>query len=96
MSIKNAADDVMAAVAVMQHARNACANLSPLGLPMTQAQRAAFDTIGQVTPPQLEHRARVICSVINASRKLQQLRDRAVSLEGALARFRARKAELAA
>ena len=82
MSIKNAADDVMAAVAVMQHARDACANLSPLGLPMTQAQ--------------LEHRARVICSVINASRKLQQLRDRAVSLEGALARFRARKAELAA
>jgi hypothetical protein len=82
MAIKNAADDVMAAVAVMQHARNACANLSPLGLPMTQAQ--------------LEHRARVISAVINASRKLQQLRDRAVSLEGALARFRARKAELAA
>jgi hypothetical protein len=72
----------MAAVAVMQHARNACAILSPLGLPMTDAQ--------------IEHRARVVAAVINASRKLQQLRDRAQSLEGALARFKARKAELAA
>jgi len=82
MSVKNAANDVLAAVAVMQHARQACANLSPLGLPMTEAQ--------------LEHRARVIAAVVQASRKLQQLRDRAVSLEHALARFRARKAELAA
>jgi hypothetical protein len=82
MLVKNAAKDVMAAVAVMQHARDACANLSPMGLPMS--------------PAQIEHRARVIAAVINASRKLQQLRDRAVSLESALARFRARKAELAA
>lgn len=82
MDVKNAANDVMAAVAVMNHARSACANLSPLGLPMTQEQ--------------LEQRARVISAVINASRKLQQLRDRAVSLEGALERFRARKTELAA
>jgi len=82
MVVKNAAEDVMAAVAVMQHARSACANLSPLGLPMS--------------PEQIEHRARVIAAVINASRKLQQLRDRALSLETALARFRARKAELAA
>jgi hypothetical protein len=82
MVVKKAADDVMAAVAVMQQARNACANLSPLGLPMTAAQ--------------IEHRARVIAAVINASRKLQRLRDRALSLEGALARFKARKAELAA
>jgi hypothetical protein len=82
MEVKNAAQDVMAAVAVMQHARTACANLSPLGLPMTDAQ--------------IEHRARVIAAVIDASRKLRQLRDRAASLEKALARFRARKAELAA
>jgi hypothetical protein len=82
MQVKNAAQDVMAAVAVMEHARNACANLSPMGLPMTDEM--------------IEHRARVIAAVINASRKLQQLRDRAVSLEHALARFRARKAELAA
>lgn len=80
--VKNAAKDVLAAVAVMEHARSACANLSPLGLPMT--------------PEQIEHRARVIAAVINASSKLQQLRDRALSLETALARFRARKAELAA
>ena len=59
MLAKNAAKDVMAAVAVMEHARNACANLSPLGLPMSEAQ--------------IEHRARVIAAVINASRKLQQL-----------------------
>ena len=82
MVVKNAAKDVMAAVAVMEHARSACANLSPLGLPMT--------------PAQIEHRARVIAAVINASRKLQLLRDRAISLESALARFRTRKAELAA
>jgi len=82
MLAKNAAKDVMAAVAVMEHARSACAHLSPMGLPMSQAQ--------------IEHRARVIAAVINASRKLQQLRDRAVSLEDALARFKARKAELAA
>ena len=82
MLAKNAAKDVMAAVAVMEHARNACANLSPMGLPISWAQ--------------IEHRAPVIAAVINASRKLQQLRDRAVSLEDALARFKARKAELAA
>jgi len=82
MLVKNSAQDVMAAVAVMKHARDACANLSPMGLPMS--------------PAQIEHRARVIAAVINASRKLQQLRDRAISLESALARFRARKAELAA
>jgi hypothetical protein len=82
MLAKNAAKDVMAAVAVMEHARNACSNLSPMGLPMSHAQ--------------IEHRARVIAAVINASRKLQLLRDRAVSLEDALARFKARKAELAA
>ncbi len=82
MDVKNAANDVLAAVALMEHARKACANLSPLGLPMTRTQ--------------IEHRARVIAAVINASSKLQQLRDRALTLETALARFRARKAELAA
>jgi hypothetical protein len=82
MLAQTASKDVMAAVAVMEHARNSCANLTPMGLPMSKAQ--------------IEHRARVIAAVINASRKLQQLRDRAVSLEDALARFKARKAELAA
>ena len=82
MDVRNAAQDVMAAVAVMEHARGACAKLSPLGLPMTDAEIA--------------HRARVIAAVIDESRKLRQLRDRAASLENALARFRARRAELAA
>ncbi|HJT97215.1 MAG TPA: hypothetical protein VJ696_02785 [Rhodanobacteraceae bacterium] len=82
MQARNAAQDVMAAVAVMEHARSACANLGPLDRPMTRAE--------------IEHRARVIAAVVNASRKLQQLRDRALSLEDALARFRARRQELAA
>lgn len=82
MSVKNAASNVMAAIAVMEHARGACANLAPLGLPMT--------------PQQLEHRARVVAAVINASTKLQRLRNRAVALEDALARFKARRQELAA
>lgn len=80
MDVRNAAQDVMAAVAAVEHARNACANLSPLGVPMTDGQ--------------IDHRARVIAAVIDASRKLRQLRDRAASLETALARFRARRAEL--
>jgi hypothetical protein len=82
MDIRNAAIDVMAAVKVMQHASDACEKLAPLGRPMTQAQ--------------IEHRARVIAAVISASSKLQQLRDRARTLEDALARFKARKQDLAA
>jgi hypothetical protein len=49
-----------------------------------------------MTRAEIEHRARVIATVINANRKLQQLRDRARSLESALERFRARRTELAA
>jgi hypothetical protein len=82
MAPRNAANDVMAAVAVMEHARSACAKLGSLDRPMTRAE--------------IEHRARVIATVINANRKLQQLRDRARSLESALERFRARRTELAA
>ena len=82
MDIRNAATDVMAAVKVMQHAGSACEKLAPLGRPMTREE--------------IEHRARVIAAVISASSKLQQLRDRARTLEDALTRFKARKQELLA
>jgi hypothetical protein len=82
MDIRNAATDVMAAVKVMQHAGSACEKLAPLGRPMTREE--------------IEHRARVIAAVISASSKLQQLRDRARTLEDALTRFKARKQGLAA
>jgi len=77
MSVKNAAADVLAAVSVMTHARNACAQLNPLGTPMTMDQ--------------LQQRAEMIDKVIRARSKLQQLRNRAAALEDALARFKARR-----
>jgi hypothetical protein len=82
MAIRNAANDVTAAVKVMDHAKAACATLGPLDRPMSRSE--------------IEQRARVIAAVINASRKLQQLRDRARSLESALERYRSRRTELAA
>ncbi|HVT32776.1 MAG TPA: hypothetical protein VHE32_09010 [Rhodanobacteraceae bacterium] len=82
MAIRNAASDVAAAIAVMDHAKTACARLGPLDRPMTRAE--------------IEHRARVIAAVISASQKLQQLRDRARSLESALERYRSRRIGLAA
>jgi hypothetical protein len=82
MAIRNAANDVTAAIAVLDHAKTACAKLRPLDRPMTRAE--------------IEHRARVIAAVINANRKLRQLRDRAHALESALERYRSRRMELAA
>ena len=77
MTVKNAAADVLAAVSVMSHAQRVCAQLNPLGVPMTLRQ--------------LEQRAEVIDKVIRARSKLQQLRNRAEALEGALTRFKARR-----
>lgn len=45
---------------------------------------------------QLEHGARALAAVINASTKLQQLRNRALALECALARMKTRQAGSAA
>jgi hypothetical protein len=45
---------------------------------------------------QLEHSARALAAVINASTKLQQLRNRAMALEYALARMKTRQADSAA
>ena len=57
--------------------------------------RACVDG-ASIAERQLEHGARAITAVINASIKLQRLRNRAVALERALARMKARQADLAA
>jgi hypothetical protein len=78
MTVKNAAADVLAAVKVMSHARDACARLNPISDPMTLHQ--------------LQQRADMIDKVIRARSKLQQLRNRAAALEDALSRVKARRA----
>jgi hypothetical protein len=82
MSVKNAAANVLAAVNVMAHAKNACARLDPLSAPLTLLE--------------LQQRADMIDKVIRARSKLQQLRHRAAMLEDALARFKARREAKAA
>jgi hypothetical protein len=77
MIVKNAAADVMAAVNVLERARVASRHLHPLDTPMTSAE--------------LQQRADMIAKVIRARSKLQQLRNRAEALEGALARFKQRR-----
>ena len=77
MSVKNAANDVLAAVTVLERARDASERLRPLTAPMTKLE--------------LAQRAEMIAKVIRARSKLQQLRNRAEALEGALDRFKARR-----
>jgi len=77
MTVKNAAGDVLAAVNVLQHARQACAGLKPLGSPLTQAE--------------LEQRAQIIDTVVRTRKLLQVLQGRADDLEAALDRFKARR-----
>lgn len=77
MTIKNAATDVLAAVNVLEHARDASHKLSSLGATMTDDE--------------LRQRAEMIARVIRARSKLQQLRNRAEALEGALSRFKQRR-----
>ena len=61
MSAKNAAGDLLAAVNLLQHAREACADLKPLASPMT--------------PAELEQRARIIDTVVRTRRLLQMLQQ---------------------
>jgi hypothetical protein len=77
MGVNTDVHNVLAAVSVMQRARDACSDLKPLSCPMTDQE--------------LQQRAAVIEKVINARRKLQHLRDRAESLQGALDRFKVRR-----
>jgi hypothetical protein len=82
MKMRTATLDAAAAVNLLKHARTACDQLNPLGTPMTMAE--------------LQQRAQIVDSVIRARNKLQLLRNRAVELEQALERFKARKANGAA
>jgi hypothetical protein len=82
MKMRTATLDAAAAVNLLQHARSACDQLNPLGTPMTLAE--------------LQQRAQIVDSVIRARQKLQLLRNRAVELENAVERFKARKSGNAA
>ncbi|MEO7324380.1 MAG: hypothetical protein ABIW82_06095 [Dokdonella sp.] len=82
MSVKNAATDLMAAINVLERARDASAMLRPLTSPMSDRE--------------LVQRANMIAKIIRARSKLQQLRNRAEALEGALDRFKARREALRA
>jgi hypothetical protein len=77
MKMRTATLDAAAAVNLLKHARSVCDQLNPLGTPMTMAE--------------LQQRAQIVDSVIRARAKLQLLRNRAVALEDAVTRFKARK-----
>ena len=82
MKMRTATLDAAAAVNLLKHARSVCDQLNPLGVPMTMAE--------------LQQRAQIVDSVIRARTKLQLLRNRAIALEHAVERFKARKAGNAA
>lgn len=82
MSVKNAAVDVLAAVEVLQHARVACANLKPLGYPLSEQE--------------LQQRARIIDTVIRTRQLLKHLQTRTDDLGDALARFKQRRGAISA
>jgi len=82
MDKPNPAQDVLAAVEVLQRARAACANLKPLGM--------------ELSPEELAQRARIIDTVIRTRALLQTLQARADDLGGALERFKARRAAMRA
>ena len=65
------------AVTVLEGARDACVNLKPMAMYMTDQE--------------LQERAQVIAHVIRARVKLQLLRDRAEQLQGELERFKKRR-----
>lgn len=76
MKMRSATQDAAAAIDLLNHARTVCDRLNPLGTEMTIEE--------------LRQRAEIVDSVIRARNKLQMLRDRAVALEDALARFKQR------
>lgn len=65
------------AIENMRDVKNVCANLKPMAMEMSDEE--------------LLQRAELIEKVIRAQRKLQQLRDRAETLQEALDRFKARR-----
>jgi hypothetical protein len=77
MKMRSATLDAAAAIDLLNHARSVCDKLNPLG--------------AELTIEELRQRAEIVDSVIRARNKLQMLRDRAVALEEALARFKQRR-----
>lgn len=77
MSAQNAATDMLSAIAVMQRAHDACADLQPLGTPMSERE--------------LQQRAALIEKVIHTRQLLQRLRDRSEELRANLDRFKQRR-----
>lgn len=69
------------------------ANAAVATAPHRSAPRTDLHRVGaRFADHQLEHGARALAAVINASTKLQQLRNRAMALECALARMKTRQA----
>lgn len=77
MPIQNAAREVMSAVAVLEHARNACAHLCKPG----QLRRR----------DDLLQRAQLVHAVIRSRAQFKVLHERSLELQAALERFKARR-----
>lgn len=80
MQAKNAASDVMAAVAVLERAKAACAHLCSPG------QMRRRDDLLQ--------RAQLMHAVIRSRAQFKALHERSLELQAALERFKARRAAL--
>jgi hypothetical protein len=77
MNTKANLHNVVLAIDSLRGAQRACANLKPLAMEMTDQE--------------IFQRAIVVEKVIRARSKLQQLRNRAEALQGALDRFKAKR-----
>ena len=77
MSTKKNLHDVVLAIDSLRSAQRACAHLKPLAMEMTEEE--------------IRQRAMIVEKVIRARSKLQQLRNRAEALQGALDRFKAKR-----
>ncbi|MBN8481355.1 MAG: hypothetical protein J0L88_07180 [Xanthomonadales bacterium] len=80
MSMREATTRARAALTALENMKSICADLAPLDTPMT--------------PEQLQQRARLIHGILRTRQQMQLLRDRAIDLDEALQRFRARRAEI--
>lgn len=81
MPSNNAAHDVMAAVAVLERAKAACAHLCAPG----QLRRS----------DDLLQRAQLVHAVIKSRAQFKALHERSLELQAALDRFKARRAAMA-
>jgi triphosphoribosyl-dephospho-CoA synthetase len=77
MPIRNAASDVLAAVAVLERAKAACAHLCKPGQMRRQSD--------------LQTRARLIHAVIRSRAQFKALHERSIDLQAALVRFKQRR-----